>query len=273
MRKLLRKCWAEPLGDCKGSLTREHVFAEGVLNGMLKIRRGNKIIPSSAVTVNYLCEYHNNVVLSDIDMEAGKYFNTVFAMMGIPELEERWKPEDPKNVIINGWKLERWFAKTLVNMVAGQVGYDPNGPEVGVFFQEGFREYVFGKSASPPSYPFGLWMIPPPIKYQKNGMLISHVHMDEFYTYNGKWSDKRRNPLYVVFQVSGFYNMHFGMFNLSGLKERTIKDDDLNRIFGVNVDKRFYRPEKIGFSLNNSANGDEPDNIITFDWSTDNAIS
>jgi hypothetical protein len=270
MPKLLRKCWAEPLGDCKGDLTREHVFADGVLNGLMKVRRGKKLIPTTSITVKFLCEYHNNVVLSDIDQEAAKYLNTLMAMMGQVELKDRWTPAEPKNVVVNGWKVERWFAKTLVNMVAAGIGYDTDGPEIGMYFPNGFREYVFGKTNEPPAYPFGLWIMPP-ANLTHPSDLITNIHMNRFHTYNGKWSDEKRNPQYVRFQFGAASYLHYGMFNLSLFEKPKITDQDIDKMFTVKAQKNLhYRPKKLGFSRVGSSISKEPDNIITFDWSLPN---
>ena len=264
------------MGECNGSLTKEHVISKSVLPGLMRFKVAeNTYIPTGSATVRLLCEYHNNIVISELDKEASKYFNTYAAMQRVPSLTQKWTPDDPKSVTIDGNKLERWFAKTFINMLAAKIGIVDDGREVDFALQNGFREYVFGKSNKPLEYPYGLWTALPHGKFMNHTAIVAHIHTNPFRIYRknlSTWTDEKRNPQYLMFQPGGTSHIHIFMLNLSYIENQNISDEDIYKMFSMNKENGLqHRPARIGFSVYSKGEtekpeSNEPDNIITFDW-------
>jgi hypothetical protein len=115
---LNRVCWASELGDCD-QLTREHVLSRCVakaLGNSIDMTVGNRRLGSDALKLKYLCKRHNNA-LSEIDNEAGRFFDSIHGYHQKPLQELRLNNEIPPEqaVCIDGVKLERWAVKTFLN--------------------------------------------------------------------------------------------------------------------------------------------------------------
>jgi hypothetical protein len=119
-------CWAESLGDCSDKLTREHLISEGMypdqtlrVKGLSWCKDEFKEIPITNLVKKVLCRHHNGTI-SYVDQVGA---NTINAFREASRVREeraqmgprRWRIE---RVQIDGYGLERWCLKTLVNFAA-----------------------------------------------------------------------------------------------------------------------------------------------------------
>ena len=110
------KCWANSLGDCKGPMSREHIFSNATSRKDSKIPlavKGMANMPDRTIgfdgpTARILCQSHNSR-LSILDSEAKKLAD------GLHKLVDG---EEHTTVHVNGPLLERWALKTLINFLA-----------------------------------------------------------------------------------------------------------------------------------------------------------
>lgn len=124
----MEKCWAHLSGNCSEKISGEHLVSKGILEemgGVIRVQGFNwckdepKEIGMNALQSNFLCVRHNNL-LSNYDKEAINFFR-------IPEAwqkkSEFFKEKGfhirkiPIKYSFNGFLLERWFLKTMVNLV------------------------------------------------------------------------------------------------------------------------------------------------------------
>lgn len=144
-----RECWAACLGDCQGSLSKEHVISKAVFDeavleveGIHAFGDTSKIVALSSLTARMLCRGHNSR-LSSLDVEATRLSDAIkAARAGTEHVVHR----------VNGALLERWVLKVLVNLLASrwtEKGYLPPGP--------GIVSKVFGLAAL--TAPSGLYVL------------------------------------------------------------------------------------------------------------------
>jgi len=117
------RCWAAPLDDCEGALTKEHTVSKSVLADELieftGPRTGNqpKRIGVNSLSSKILCERHNNA-LSPLD-EAAAHMRTVFdacQALGVARLAAgRVRSWSVREFDVDGPRVERWFLKTFIN--------------------------------------------------------------------------------------------------------------------------------------------------------------
>jgi hypothetical protein len=120
-------CWAAPLCECGGKLTREHVVSECLFNDEDIDVKGfpwcvdkAKRIRPERLTAKILCQKHNSES-SNLDATALKAFDAFRESVRLTDIRgklpnTRWTF---KHMKIDGPKLERWFLKTLMNMSVG----------------------------------------------------------------------------------------------------------------------------------------------------------
>lgn len=120
----MRKCWANRLGNCAGPLTGEHLISNNLLDPKIKVKGFSwckeelKEIGSAGLISNFLCRKHNED-LSPYDNEVKKLssaFNRWVTNVRRFENQSFTLTEIPITYKINGYFLEKWFAKTLVNI-------------------------------------------------------------------------------------------------------------------------------------------------------------
>lgn len=123
----MKKCWAEKLGDCKGKITNEHIVTKALseeeltISGFSWLKGESKKICLQDLCSHILCKKHNND-LSNFDTEIVKFKNI---LKEISLQEKRFtqpgfgfrKSKIPIRYTVNGHFLEKWFCKTLVNVV------------------------------------------------------------------------------------------------------------------------------------------------------------
>ena len=116
----MEKCWANSLGGCGNKISSEHLISKGIFNGRDFSVKGFPWCKNEFVTVGInsitrkcLCEKHNNA-LSVVDAEAIKFFNVLdeIANLTMPDS----KSTKQIQIDIDGYLIERWFLKTLINL-------------------------------------------------------------------------------------------------------------------------------------------------------------
>jgi len=162
--KLRPICWASMSNGCRGDLTKEHVVSESVLKiiGALNVGKdGEKPITlgTGSYVLKRLCNHHNSA-LSKYDEEAQKFFS---ALKSISEmLREEPKPNkliETNCISINKRNLERWFAKTFMNMVLFNIPvFKPDNLPLYVTPHSIIDQLYKGKDFE---QPFGLYLINP----------------------------------------------------------------------------------------------------------------
>ncbi len=111
-------CWAQALGDCSSTSSKEHIVSHAVIAGEMIHLKGlpwckdtTKAISPSTFSSRILCSRHN-AQLSELDQEAKRVFDVFDAFQG-------WKPSGPDHGIttydIDGHLFERWLVKTSIN--------------------------------------------------------------------------------------------------------------------------------------------------------------
>ncbi|MDN4166970.1 hypothetical protein QWY31_15775 [Cytophagales bacterium LB-30] len=121
----MRKCWASILNDCEGEITREHIISDNLLNktviteGLAWCKDSRKEIGASNFTVRHLCKKHNNS-LSVYDSEIKYYVEVFKTLYRVNNKFNKYGFSIKKVPIvykISGKKLEKWFFKTMLNIV------------------------------------------------------------------------------------------------------------------------------------------------------------
>jgi hypothetical protein len=129
------KCWASSLGGCSDKITGEHIFTGGLfpqgelfVQGLHWCPNEPKLIGLANFTSNILCSTHNSG-LSPADTAAIQTANSFREAMELRDFRARYKPTNwtRKTFKINGYHLESWFLKTLINVA--YKGSLPIGPE------------------------------------------------------------------------------------------------------------------------------------------------
>ncbi len=109
------ECWASFLGDCSGSISREHYISDSIFDGEAVTAFGLSWCKSSPVEISLrsavakiLCRHHNQS-LSPFDAEASSLSRFLSE-----HVQDR--PLEPAELRVNGRKLEKWALKTFVNL-------------------------------------------------------------------------------------------------------------------------------------------------------------
>ena len=116
-----RKCWANSLGDCAGSMSMEHIFSKAIARKGSKTEmavKGMANMPDQLIGFDWpkariLCERHNSR-LSPLDSEARKLAE------GLHQFVDRTRHT---TVHLSGLLLERWALKTVINHMAAGLAH------------------------------------------------------------------------------------------------------------------------------------------------------
>ena len=117
----MSKCYAQSLGGCSSTMSREHVFTKSVFGtGGLIGMEGFAQIPDSMISLNsaaakVLCKSHNEQ-LSELDSEAKRLSD------GISQFHVS---DTDASIRIDGKKLERWLLKVAIGY--GAAGFTSLG--------------------------------------------------------------------------------------------------------------------------------------------------
>ena len=117
------KCYAHPLEECFGGISREHYISSGILkligrsfeaSGHPWLKGKTKRLTSSALTAKILCNHHNNQ-LSELDDVAIDLFGT------LQRFDKELGSNDVRSEdrIFSGYMVERWFIKLYLGMHFG----------------------------------------------------------------------------------------------------------------------------------------------------------
>lgn len=123
----MKKCWAEKLGNCNGKITKEHYITKALteeditISGLPWLNGKSKKMRLQDLCSHILCEKHNND-LSIFDAEIVNFKKT---LKEVSLQEKRFtqpgfgfrKNKLPIKYTVKGYFLEKWFSKTLVNIV------------------------------------------------------------------------------------------------------------------------------------------------------------
>jgi hypothetical protein len=132
------ECWAAPLGDCAGKISREHIVTRGVFENDETSVQGFPWCPEptkislSGFTAKILCEKHNSALSTadDAGIATIKQFREFLRLAQVRGAMKprRWRI---KRFGTNGYELERWFLKTLTNIAFGRryPVFKPQGDE------------------------------------------------------------------------------------------------------------------------------------------------
>ncbi len=124
-------CWAASLGGCSPEMTKEHLISDGLWTGdgvdVLGFDwcdGGTKHVGRSSVASHILCKVHNNA-LSPLDAAAKLAFASLQSATAIGNQRNSLRPRRWKVTrleIAAPWLLERWFLKTMLNLLAVKPG-------------------------------------------------------------------------------------------------------------------------------------------------------
>ena len=119
-------CYLRDTLGCGGSLSKEHLISEAVLN---VLNQGNLFtltgaawqqpgettrVGLSALTAKCLCERHNNTCLSALDTAAGQFFDAIKSAAS--------NESAPRiSILVSGHDIERWMLKTLFAVAHGKI--------------------------------------------------------------------------------------------------------------------------------------------------------
>lgn len=116
-------CWAASLGDCDGGLSGEHIVSNGALQRMISVQGFSwckdrpRRIGAASFTSKHLCRRHNSS-LSRFDAAAKDFLMTFKTAFEVREqqIAGRWTGVIPLHHHVDGFGLERWLCKTIVNV-------------------------------------------------------------------------------------------------------------------------------------------------------------
>jgi hypothetical protein len=126
----MHTCWAACLGNCSRKKSKEHIVSKSVFIGdELKIRgfpwcrQTPQLLPKESLESNILCCKHNKDLSHAVDPAGINAFRVFRKVAELSEQRARAVknsgivlPEQVKYTI-DGPNLERWFLKTLINIV------------------------------------------------------------------------------------------------------------------------------------------------------------
>jgi hypothetical protein len=118
-------CWAEALTGCCGGQSREHYLSRSIIgsddvrvSGFPFLRGETRLIPGERLVAKILCKHHNTI-LSPVDAAAGHFFQVLkgFKSRAIMRARGARKPGGIDMYRVNGPLVERWFLKTVINVM------------------------------------------------------------------------------------------------------------------------------------------------------------
>ena len=121
-------CWAGPIGNCGGGISREHLVSECVFPKQPIFVKGldwrlnePKEVRIETLTAKIQCRNHNSA-LSELDSEAGRAFGSIreFARDKTEREKMPYINWAFKQLTIDSRKLERWCLKSLLNFSFGR---------------------------------------------------------------------------------------------------------------------------------------------------------
>lgn len=227
-------------------------------------------LPSNSITLKFLCQKHNSD-LSPYDSEAQKFFRGLRKLCwGHVKLDVPISIEDGvKTLRINGPKLEKWYAKTLLNLAAYKaVTKNFEYPVAGMNSRH-LLHYLFRGLPLPEQY--GLYALPNDADLLGNSRsLIMQVSSSKYKL----WSNGRLKPWSSLPGV--LYTRVFGMelvgnFNITQFEDSARDDLVIGKDFGnfPSMKLATKEPSLWGYTipdLGDHMNFDSPCRQIIFEW-------
>jgi len=232
-----RRCWANKLDDCDGGISKEHIISKSILSLKHPIviysdNEAPKELYHNSLRIKNLCVKHNNA-LSQYDKTIQILARKLVSGRGIDNLnlEDR---------AIYGRSLEKWFAKTTINLCHKM---KPK-PEIDI---NAIVDVIFEESRF--MYPAGLY-------YGQYKLQDAPSAIHELVCYPMIFEDKLQAYAYILFgHRFVFFPPNVRNF-IPGVKEEHPIHGNLRKMFFG--DEGIYRPEKVMVS---------DARWLTIDWS------
>jgi hypothetical protein len=118
------RCWASSISECDGKLSREHLISKSLFLTNVITVKGYPWCKDEEITIGLpnltskvLCQKHNKL-LSEVDKLGATAFSILRDISKLSNIRSKIKPRrwNIKRNRINGFILERWFLKTLINI-------------------------------------------------------------------------------------------------------------------------------------------------------------
>lgn len=151
------RCWAAPIGDCGGKITKEHLFTNSLFRGQVELiaenikrsdstpawlKSGKIDIASHKLHANILCETHNRILGRGPDRTAKQLMKALVQTskpMKLPGSKICRRPVLKK---ISGVAFGQWLCKIHCNMLAA-TGLAPDSDFVFYAFGKNTRKRIF----------------------------------------------------------------------------------------------------------------------------------
>tara|TARA_R110002073_G_scaffold10762_3_gene50752 strand:+ start:571 stop:1431 length:861 start_codon:yes stop_codon:yes gene_type:complete len=284
--RLIRQCWASRADGCSEKISREHVVSKSILKRIghfnLQVEHEGvvtfqKEIGINSATVKFLCKNHNSA-LSPYDKEGLKFIKTIDGFSQSDNIIEGEFTDrfGIRRLVVDGYNLERWAAKTFLNSAAFIQAVDTNEPA----WTGGSSNSVFDAifDCKPIEKPFGLYQVrginfraKADFKSRDLCFKVIPSSVNFYDTKKGHWIGKRRVPGLFYFSI---YGIDF-LFNMNLRSFRMEKEPDMIGPFLKLLDENnlnyYYRPKAIGISRNNEPMiktdiEDVPPRVIEINW-------
>ena len=237
-------CWAQGAEGCSSKYSsKEHVISDSLLKVIGGVSMNGQHIERGRFFIKNLCANHNNR-LHLYDEEAVKFYSAIKALVfNIPN-----KHFDPINnhefvVNINGKYLERWFAKTFINIaIFNVINFNVGHGGIGLHAHSIIDALYSGDDFMSP---FGLYL-----KVGQNGLSKNKVGYFnpryspvELIKAENKEIIKCEYPLYLHFNYLGIEII--GLYNITELNNGNVLEGPLKPAHDMLVrDNWIYRPQK-----------------------------
>ena len=156
---MVEKCYARALGDCSGTLTREHSISEVILkaidqgegvevSGLSWMAKGtSQLLPPSALASKVLCKFHNEK-LSPYDATAQHAFDALSAAIDAAHSGSAGIP----TAHVDATRFACWLLKALCGLAASQQVSSIEGAKAAINVETAWVEVLFGRRPWPPHW-------------------------------------------------------------------------------------------------------------------------
>lgn len=134
--RLVRSCWGAEISPCSRERSKEHVLSKSIFKEVSVdavtyqglATAGSRKIGNNALCLPILCKSHNGA-LSDLDTEAGRWFSGIARLVSKPPGSTGLEDDSGQATLtVEGPSLERWAAKTFLNLVLADIALSPEKP-------------------------------------------------------------------------------------------------------------------------------------------------
>jgi hypothetical protein len=223
---------------------------------------------------------------NEVDPVAPKLFKGSAALHGAAEYTDCLTPTNDGTLLldIDGVQLERWLAKSFVNMLCAGYSLNDGAPPVTYMVNRSLVDFIF--NGGDLEKPFGLWLVAPNSSLARlaltkppgDGALQMGTKFELMY---GKWRHIRNGeevggpyllPLGIIVSVSIF--TFVGLFNCTSLGDEVflnvVRGTDKN-LEAMTKEEVQYRPIKSGYDhivdgKRVRPNAPSPSSVLQFNW-------